>query len=508
LVVAYVLWQGSIGPHAITLFISLYLAFVLIVLIADIYHRAVVLPRIARRNQAMERQRQIEEGRRAQEAAGMALDDVAREHSERVGSGVAMPSEEMDANSTNPFDDNYQEPKQKPIKRAINTVLAALSNYDKNEGAAGTSSREAGGWGVESDDVLHERPIVLHGANGVLNRHHHPNPPTGQINLEESEMSDISGQSLSPYRVLEDSMDQVCVAPDGTSYSAHNWFGALHDAKQELYAHAQETWADIVDNDENNKLDKFLLICELPFVFLRKITVPIPCEGYYCRALVALSMFLSSFWVGLYVWVQHDVNLFWHKGLSYVGLMAIPTSIIAMLLLRYAPGGEGNLTLLVSAPIALYGFVMAATWIDTVADHLVAVLDFLGILFRIPGSIMGLTILAWGNSMGDLSADVTMARKGLANMAMTACFAGPVFNILIGLGMGFSTLSSITGEADTQVTPTASTIVGIVFNVINTAMLIIAGVFVNKGRIPKSYGYAAVALYVVYVVTCVWLTLA
>jgi len=506
LVVAYVLWQGYIGPHAITLFISLYLAFVIIVLIADIYHRAVVLPRIARRNQELERRRQLEEGQRAQEIAGVALDQVAREHSERLDTNNAS----MMSNTTNPFDDNYQEPKQKPIKRAINTVLAALSNYDKNEGTidgpeSSTRPGSGGGWGIESDDVLHERPIVLHGTNGVLNRHHTNHQP--RINLEESEMSDISGQS-SPYRVLEDSMDQVCVSPDGLSYSAHNWVGAMYDAKQELYGHARETWDDIVDNEENNKLDKFLLICELPFAFLRKVTVPIPCEGYYCRALVALSMFLSTFWVGLYVWVQHEVNLFWYKGTSYIGLVAIPTSIIGLLLLRYAPGGEGNLTLLVSAPIALYGFVMAATWIDTIADHLVAVLDFLGIIFRIPGSIMGLTILAWGNSMGDLSADVTMARKGLANMAMTACFAGPVFNILIGLGMGFSTLSSITGEPETKVTPTSSTIVGIVFNVINTAMLIITGVFLNRGKIPKTYGYAAVALYIVYVVTCVWLQLA
>ena len=55
-----------------------------------------------------------------------------------------------------------------------------------------------------------------------------------------------------------------------------------------------------------------------------------------------------------------------------------------------------------------------------------------------------MTVLAWGNSMADLSANVTLARKGLANMAITACFAGPVFNILIGLGAGFGVLRNIT----------------------------------------------------------------
>jgi Sodium/calcium exchanger protein len=47
-------------------------------------------------------------------------------------------------------------------------------------------------------------------------------------------------------------------------------------------------------------------------------------------------------------------------------------------------------------------------------------------------------VLAWGNSMGDLTTNTAMARKGLANMAMTACFAGPLFNLLVGLGLGWA----------------------------------------------------------------------
>ena len=46
--------------------------------------------------------------------------------------------------------------------------------------------------------------------------------------------------------------------------------------------------------------------------------------------------------------------------------------------------------------------------------------------------VLGLTVLAWGNSIGDLSTNMAMAKKGLANMALTACYAGPVFNLLVG----------------------------------------------------------------------------
>ena len=52
--------------------------------------------------------------------------------------------------------------------------------------------------------------------------------------------------------------------------------------------------------------------------------------------------------------------------------------------------------------------------------------------------VLGLTVLAWGNSIGDFSTNMAMARKGLANMALTACYAGPVFNLLVGFPLFYS----------------------------------------------------------------------
>ena len=116
---------------------------------------------------------------------------------------------------------------------------------------------------------------------------------------------------------------------------------------------------------------------------------------------------------------------------------------------------------------------------------------------------MGITILAWGNSMGDLSANMTMAKKGLANMAITACFAGPVFNILIGLGGGFTALNSITGNLTTEVQLTPSINVGLGFLAANCGLVMVAGLIVNRGKIPRTYGYVALALYALYIIASI-----
>ena len=47
-------------------------------------------------------------------------------------------------------------------------------------------------------------------------------------------------------------------------------------------------------------------------------------------------------------------------------------------------------------------------------------------------------VLAWGNSVGDLVADVVIAKSGQPKMAVAGCYAGPMFNMLIGLGLALT----------------------------------------------------------------------
>tara|TARA_R110002050_G_scaffold184639_2_gene318263 strand:- start:489 stop:689 length:201 start_codon:yes stop_codon:yes gene_type:complete len=51
---------------------------------------------------------------------------------------------------------------------------------------------------------------------------------------------------------------------------------------------------------------------------------------------------------------------------------------------------------------------------------------------------MGLTILAWGNSVGDMVADITVAKKGFPSMALAATYGGPLFNLLLGFGIAIT----------------------------------------------------------------------
>lgn len=79
-------------------------------------------------------------------------------------------------------------------------------------------------------------------------------------------------------------------------------------------------------------------------------------------------------------------------------------------------------------------FIMSVFWISVIAGELLGCLVTLGIILGVSPALLGLTVLAWGNSIGDLVADVAVARVGQPAMAVAGCFAGPMFNMLVGLG--------------------------------------------------------------------------
>ena len=65
-----------------------------------------------------------------------------------------------------------------------------------------------------------------------------------------------------------------------------------------------------------------------------------------------------------------------------------------------------------------------------------------GEIFNIPTVFLGITLLAIGNSAPgklfitqDLSLNCALAKTGYAEMGISGSIAGPLFNLLIGLGI-------------------------------------------------------------------------
>jgi sodium/potassium/calcium exchanger 6 len=65
-------------------------------------------------------------------------------------------------------------------------------------------------------------------------------------------------------------------------------------------------------------------------------------------------------------------------------------------------------------------------------------------MFGLSDAIIGLTVFAVGNSLADFVANVTVARVAPI-MGFSACFGGPMLNILLGLGLSGSLVIGQTG---------------------------------------------------------------
>merc|ERR1711907_445752 len=134
-------------------------------------------------------------------------------------------------------------------------------------------------------------------------------------------------------------------------------------------------------------------------------------------------------------------------------------------------------------------------------NELVSVVQILSLVIGISPDIVGVTVVAWGNSVGDLVADVAAAKKGYANMGMTACFAGPIFNLIIGLGIGF--LQPVMGISRPY--PVSLSGVNLLsFSFKGAVLLLSAGVSIYyKGRLPRRYAYVLLAVYALFMLLAV-----
>lgn len=154
---------------------------------------------------------------------------------------------------------------------------------------------------------------------------------------------------------------------------------------------------------------------------------------------------------------------------------------------------------------SLITFTTCLGFIYLISGELITYLREFGHLMGVSLSTMGVLVLAWGNSFGDLVVDTRMSRSGFLNMAMFGVFAAHIQNVLFTLGTSFllATIAnggSITVEAiDLKVFIG----VGIVLFVLLTSLILIPTFF--KFLLPKSYGYTLLSLYGIFAIIAMFI---
>lgn len=149
------------------------------------------------------------------------------------------------------------------------------------------------------------------------------------------------------------------------------------------------------------------------------------------RWLVIIQIFTAPLFVALLVHANMDSSSARGLVLSVLFSLIGSLSVSLLLLLLTTPDRAPRFRYL----LCFIGFVVSIAWISTIAGEVVGALKALGIILNISDAILGLTIFAVGNSLGDLVADITVARLGYPVMALSACFGGPMLNILLGIGL-------------------------------------------------------------------------
>ncbi|ONK78024.1 uncharacterized protein A4U43_C02F13400 [Asparagus officinalis] len=249
-------------------------------------------------------------------------------------------------------------------------------------------------------------------------------------------------------------------------------------------------------------MGKISRLWEIPVTIILKLTIPSVSPSEYSRFYTSANICLCPLLIlySLSSFVPVDTQIVFILPHSQFPLWTVVLFIsfslgVAHFFFENEPQQKDSENK--NTATTLVAFVMSVFWISTMAGELLNCLAAVGTILDLPPAILGLTVLAWGNSVGDIVADVALAKAGQPAMAMAGCFVGPMFNMLIGLGsaMVIETAKAYPGAYELRFH------VGIVVAFVFLLLSLMGSLLVVtwfRFRVPRFWGFCLVGLYVLF----------
>ncbi|KAK2582185.1 hypothetical protein KPH14_004541 [Odynerus spinipes] len=147
---------------------------------------------------------------------------------------------------------------------------------------------------------------------------------------------------------------------------------------------------------------------------------------------------------------------------------------------------------------AFFGFFAAMLTVYLLAGELMAVLGCIGFACSISDAMLGITFLAWGNSIGDLISNTTIARQGFPRMGYAACFGGPMFNTLLGLGLTYGTAAAFSPDLSIKIR-VSDMAPGCLAFLLCSLLTTIIYLNITAATARRSYGYLLYSVYFAFI---------
>ena len=140
-----------------------------------------------------------------------------------------------------------------------------------------------------------------------------------------------------------------------------------------------------------------------------------------------ILLFYFLFWL-LFTCLVYDWLIKYYFVMIILGVIVILLAIVIKFQTK-----RGILPNMVKT-LSVMCFLMSMIWIWFCAELLVSMLKTFGLIFNIPSAFLGMTFLAFGNSLPELAVNCSLAKNGYSQMAISGSVGGPLFNLVFGFG--------------------------------------------------------------------------